>query len=497
MSGPTGRGGQDDPVVVIGSGPSGAVAAARLVERGIDVVMLDSGTHAPRGLIVRAAGNTVFRRMGRSDFSKDRLAPNPRTDAMWMSSLSNGGLSNFWTGAVPRFAPGDFTEGGRLDERYVWPVRYDDLEPYYELAERHLVVTGGDDIPGVPPGVLAHRHRLPSDWRDVVSAARANGDGLGTIPLAKGDPWMFARRGTEFSSYHCVIRPLLESPHFELRRGAHVTRLDHSPATGAVESVDYIDRSTGGRGRVRARAVVVAAGTIDTTMLLLRSKSSEFPDGLGNSHGLVGRYLHDHPREWWSATCERPMRALSHPLYLARRDAERSEPLMATAHTIGLVSPVERLRTYVRASSRRLGVQVFGTMVPTPDVAVSLDPETADDEVAQRAVIEHRYDDPTVANVESSRERLREVFAAAGLEIEIPGPFHPLRPGTSVHYGGTVRMHDDPRFGVLDGWNRMHDVRNVVVCDMSSFTTGPEKNPTPTMMALAIRAADRLATDLG
>jgi choline dehydrogenase-like flavoprotein len=64
-----------------------------------------------------------------------------------------------------------------------------------------------------------------------------------------------------------------------------------------------------------------------------------------------------------------------------------------------------------------------------------------------------------------------------------------------VHYAGSVRMHDDPRYGVLDRWNRMHDVPNVVVCDMSCFTTGPEKNPTPTAMALAIRAADRLADD--
>ena len=69
-------------------------------------------------------------------------------------------------------------------------------------------------------------------------------------------------------------------------------------------------------------------------------------------------------------------------------------------------------------------------------------------------------------------------------------------PGSSVHLAGTVRMHDDPEFGVLDRWNRMHDVDNIVVCDLSCFTTGPEKNPTPTAMALAIRAAERLADDL-
>jgi choline dehydrogenase-like flavoprotein len=75
-------------------------------------------------------------------------------------------------------------------------------------------------------------------------------------------------------------------------------------------------------------------------------------------------------------------------------------------------------------------------------------------------------------------------------------PLHELMPGTSVHYGGAVRMHRSPQFGVLDGWNRMHDVPNVAVTDASSFPTGPEKNPTLTAMAISARAADGLAADL-
>jgi len=83
------------------------------------------------------------------------------------------------------------------------------------------------------------------------------------------------------------------------------------------------------------------------------------------------------------------------------------------------------------------------------------------------------------------------------VKASVPGPFHDVHPGSSVHYGGSVRMHSDPEFGVLDGWNRVHDVANVAVVDSSSFTTGAEKNPTLTAMALALRAAERLADDLG
>jgi choline dehydrogenase-like flavoprotein len=71
-----------------------------------------------------------------------------------------------------------------------------------------------------------------------------------------------------------------------------------------------------------------------------------------------------------------------------------------------------------------------------------------------------------------------------------------LYPGTSVHYGGTARMHARPEYGVLDRWNRLNDVPNVLVCDAACFTTGAEKNPTLTVMALAARAAERLADTL-
>jgi choline dehydrogenase-like flavoprotein len=82
-----------------------------------------------------------------------------------------------------------------------------------------------------------------------------------------------------------------------------------------------------------------------------------------------------------------------------------------------------------------------------------------------------------------------------GVKLECPID-HVLRPGRSAHYGGAARMHVSPKYGVLDEWNRLHEVNNVAVVDASSFTTGVEKNPTLTVMALAARAVDRLAYDL-
>lgn len=477
----------DDPVVVVGTGPSGAAAAARLLGHGRRVLMLDSGGRTPRGLVVKVAGNTVFRWRDQSHMRSDRLGPESDDDVVWFSVLGLGGLSNFWTGAVPRFAPPDFDEGGRLDERFVWPIRYDDLEPYYRIAEHYLDITAGAPIRGVPPNDARYEFRVPPDWTSIMNNT---GGRFGVIPLAKGAPTMVARRGVEFDSYHCIIEDLVDRPGFELRTGAHVERLCWSTQERRVTAVEYFDRASGSRRKTAVSAAIVAAGTIDTTMILRRSVSDDFPAGLGNTYGVLGTHLHDHPREWWRAELDRAMRALSHPLYLARRDYDESVPLMATSHTVGLASPVDRLRTWVGAKSSHLGVQVFGTMVPEPEHRVALEP--GGDPLTQRATIHLRYDRQAVENLESSRHRLIDVLSSAGLPVRVPGPFHDLKPGSSVHLAGSARMHADPRLGVVDGNSRIHDVPNVYVGDMSVFTTGPEKNPTLTSMALAIRSADHL-----
>ena len=134
----------DDRVVVIGGGPCAAMAAQQLVRAGTAVTMLDAGRRAPRGLVVRAGGKILFRWVEQRQLSINRQVSASDPDTEWYSSLSLGGLTNYWTGAVPRFAPEDFTDGGRLDERYVWPIGYDDLAPFYDIAEEAITVTAGE-----------------------------------------------------------------------------------------------------------------------------------------------------------------------------------------------------------------------------------------------------------------------------------------------------------------------------------------------------------------
>src|SRR6266581_3613112 len=162
----------DCRAIVIGSGPSGAIAALTLLERGIPVTMLESGQAFPAGLVVRAFGRNLFRKWA-PDSEGYAFVASGDPDTEWQSALSPGGLSNYWTGAVPRFAPEDFYEGERLHERYRWPVAYADVAPYYSQAERLLGVVGERrTIPQVSPSdVLVQERHLPKRWQSVAEQA--------------------------------------------------------------------------------------------------------------------------------------------------------------------------------------------------------------------------------------------------------------------------------------------------------------------------------------
>jgi choline dehydrogenase-like flavoprotein len=445
---------------------------------------------------VRLAGNTMVRvaRWNTVEFDRHAILDDPNT--AWLSTLRLGGLSNNWTGAVPRFAPQDFTDGSRIDERFDWPIRYDDLVPYYESIERLIGVTCGDDFANIPANVRRHTYRPPADWRSLATAARARGYHLGPIPLAKGRPTSVLLRGTEFNSFHTIVKPLQSSARFQLIGGAHVTGLHWNSSAGRVDSVQYVDRATGQAVTLPCRAVVVAAGALVSARLLMQSTSADFPTGLGNTSGVLGSYLHDHPRVWFPLELSRPFRAPSHLMYLSRDDYRDDRPLSGASASIGLESPRDRLRTYVGGRVSQLGVQIFGTMIPSEDCFLRLTDQPLDHLPERKLGISMRYDAHARRTLDDAVVRVVELFATAGVVASVVEPLHELMPGTSVHYGGAVRMHRSPQFGVLDGWNRMHDVPNVAVTDASSFTTGPEKNPTLTAMAISARAADGLAADL-
>jgi choline dehydrogenase-like flavoprotein len=488
--------GDERQVVVIGSGPAGAAAARELLANGIAVTMLEAGSDLPRGLLVRLGGRNYYRRTPPlREEAAHVVSGDPRT--LCYVKFAPGGLSNNWTGAVPRFAPDDFTEGERLHERFRWPITYTELAPFYEKVERYLTVTADSrDVPQMPGGYVAYRNRLPGDWDDVGRAATEYGQGFTTYPLADGPPNMLVRRGTAFNSFNAVVRPLLDSPNFRLATGAHALQLQWSATRQKIDGVVYHSRLTGKQERIDASAVVVACGPLGSAKLLHNSVSNAFPDGVGNSHGLLGHFLHDHPREWWSFEMDRPLSILSPSAYLTRLPYDSSPPLMATSWTLGPVSLGDRIRSRFGMKATAVGVQVIGTMIPS-ESCVARPSATQKDEFGLPALdVCIRYSDAEVDNVVRCRQHLMSLMAEAGCRAKIGEIVPTLFPGTIAHYGGTARMHAKPEYGVVDAWNRIYDAPNVLVCDAACFTTAAEKNPTLTVMAIATRAAGRLAHDL-
>ncbi len=485
-------------VVVIGTGPAGAAAAWTLYRAGIPVTVLEAGTRSSaRGLTLRAPGLTVFRQRRPLPAGSPPGAPENGSGAYWFHELSAGGLSNHWTCAVPRFDPQDFTDGASIDEKYRWPIGYDDLVEHYPPMERLLRIGGaGEDVEHLPGGVISSRVRLAPDWQPLVEQARIRGHGLTTLPLAYGGDWTLTRSGTPFNSFVRMLEPIRESSRFRILFGALALRLEWSGHRKRVTRLVYRDVASGTERAIAADAFVVAAGALSSTRLLLESDSADFPHGLGNAEGLLGRYLHDHPLGKIAVELGRPL-SIHPPTYLTRGPYDDASRLRGVA-TILWSGTGERLRCWGALTpdkSTSIGFNFFGMFPPDERSGVKLAEDRRDESGARALHIDLRFDESVEGTLLRGRDRLLEILEAAGCSPSVKG-WLLEKPGTSVHYGGTVRMHRSPRFGMLDGWNRLHAVPNVQVVDASAFTTGPEKNPTLTAMAIAARASLRLAADL-
>jgi choline dehydrogenase-like flavoprotein len=315
------------------------------------------------------------------------------------------------------------------------------------------------------------------------------------MPYAYGSETILTRSATAFNAYTRLIKPILQRGGLSVRYDTRAENLEWPNTERRVVAVHCRDTRTGARLRIPCRAVVLAAGAVNSAQILLESTSTEFPEGLGNRHGILGRYLHDHPLAKIVVDLGRRV-SLAPASYVTRSALQRSQPLYAAA-CMQWNSASHMARTLLSGhpgQTSRLGFSVFGTMIPTREDRIAIDRRAAT-QGRSPILFALRYPQRVVRELERTKEELLTCLERAGWAPQLK-VFHVEVPGNSVHYGGTCRMHDSPRFGVVDAFSRVHGAPNVVVADSSVFTTGPEKNPVLTAMALAARASDRLSRDL-
>jgi choline dehydrogenase-like flavoprotein len=529
MSNPANRDAID--VLIVGAGASGGIVARRLAEAGIGVLCLEQGDWHDR-MEYRGA-ELDWELTARKQWSgspnirelpDDYPVDDADSDISPLMFAGVGGSMLLFAGAWPRMLPSDFrvrTLDGVADD---WPLGYRELQPYYERSDRQIGVSGLGGDPAYPPGADPPLPPLPIG-AGGLKVARAH-DRLGwhwwpepnailSAPYDGRNPCV--QRGTCMQGCNEGAKASTDLTHWpvaiangaQLVTGARVCRLEVDDR-GLVNGAAWLDRE--GREHFQpARTVVLAANGIGTPRLLLLSASPRHPDGLANSSGLVGRRLMMHPfasvtglfdesLESWQGHFGCSIESFEFYETDERRGFARGAKwgLAPTGGPINAALPSrageqvwgdEHHRHVRDRLGRGASWGLFGEDLPDESNRVSLSAATTDSSGLPAPELHYRVSDNSRHLLDFHIAKASESLVEAGAHtIEVDR----LMRYSGWHLLGTARMGRDPATSVVDEWNRAHDVPNLYVVDGSCFVTSGGVNPTSTICALALRAADHL-----
>ncbi|MFB6298010.1 MAG: GMC family oxidoreductase [Salinirussus sp.] len=527
---------------VIGAGPAGALVARRLAEAGQDVVVLEAGPRfdpADRTdrmeRAIRPADGDVWGMGGERDAYR---SAGPRDYPLNAARVKGvGGSTLHWQGMVFRYHESDFD--GRAGAGPAWPIDYEDLRPYYAAAERALGVAGADDNPFAPPREEPFPlPAFPPSYSDSLFATACERLGIAThtAPNARNSETYDGRgpcvgygtcdpvcpSGAKYSADHTIRR--VEELGGRVIDRAPVQRLETADGGDRVSAARYA--TPDGEYRQEARQFVLSAGGVETPRLLLLSRSPDHPDGLANSSGLVGRYFMDHLFAGAGGVLDARTRqnhvgfitSESHQFYddpgsPVTRDGETvvpaaSEPLqpikLEFLNYAG-PSPVElalsgddwgdqlldRLRG---AYGNSIAMGGLVGQPPRAENRVTLDRSTTDDHGNPVPEIHWSLGSRVRRSLRRANALQRAILTELGASVE--WTVGPDSTGPAYHHMGTTRMGTDPDNSVVDRRLRCHDVSNLTVASSSVFPSAGSLNPTLTIAALALRAADAVLADL-
>lgn len=515
-------------VLVIGSGAAGAAVTKRLAEKGVQVVCLEQGGW-PKPSDYPSSGSDFEGQMQRLQFS---FSPNERKrpeDYPVISGGQNppdiemvngvGGTTVHWNAQFLRLHSSDFrvkTLDGLVQD---WPIRYQDLAPYYEANDREMGVSGlgGDPanpglasfpLPPLPIGVAARLaakalNQLSWHWwifplgflsrpYDGRPACDFNAQGWYGCGAA-------ARASTDVTYWPKALRSGAI-----LRTRARVREITVD-AKGRARGAVYYD-AQGNPHEQPAHVVVVCANGIGTPRLLLNSKSKLFPDGLANSSGLVGKGLMLHVGQHVHGVSAECLDGYLHSGYTnlysqqfyetdARNNFARGYTLLvggggggplATALEAEVPWGTDHHRQMRHRFPHVLSAGVLAEDLPEEGNRVELDSNAKDSNGIPAPRVIYALSENTNRMLRHGTQTARKLLQTAGAaEIQEGKPY----PWTS-HFMGTARMGDDPKTSVVNAWHQAHDVPNLFLVDGSSFVTSGAVGPTPTIGALALRCAD-------
>ena len=546
-------------VIVVGSGASGGWACKRLAEAGLKVALLEAGRpqspnnfteHKPpfelkyhdlsRELIRKTRPiQSIFDICTEynyqwfvNDLEEPYTAPQDKP-FKWIGRLRmTGGRTNVWGRVSLRFSDFDFKAADYDGFGENWPLSYKELEPYYDLVETYVGVTGmAEGLDHLPDGKF--QPPMPLNCQELQMRNRAK-EKLGwTVTLSRsanltkningrlachycGPCERGCQTRSYFNSAFTTVADALKTGNCTLISNAMVHQVLMNTETGRARGVQYVDRETMATHEIHARIVILCAQAQESVRILLNSANRQHPNGLGNSSGALGHYLTAHVRDG-GGSGEMPtfgakpsMSGPNRPvgIYVARfRNLKGGQPSKNFLRGYGYEGGGhlgfnwsapgfgESFKKALMGPRAEIEVLGFGEVLPRWENFVEIDPNVKDRfgiPVLRIHMSRSPNEDAMVKDMADSAGELLEAAGARNIRTFA----HPPSGRWAVHEAGIARMGNDPKKSVLNQFQKLHDVKNVFVMDASGFPSNPCQNPTLTIMALCVRSCDHLMDEM-
>jgi choline dehydrogenase-like flavoprotein len=545
-------------VCIVGSGAGGGMAAYTLTKAGARVALLEAGQMwdpVKDGAMLkwpydspRRGASTRERPFGefdgciggwQIDGEPYTMAPGTRFD--WWRARMLGGRTNHWGRISLRFGPYDFNRKSRDGLGDDWPITYEDVKPWYDEVDKLVGIFGSvENLPNEPDGIF-HPPPVPRCYERLAGNA-AKKLGLTVIPsrlsiitkpLNGRAPCHYCgqcNRGcmthSNFSSAYVLVPPAQKTGRLTLITDAMAREVTLG-RDGLANGVSYVDKKTGTDKHISARIVVLAASACETARLLLNSKSSQFPNGLANSSGTVGKYLTDTTGTDVSGFIPKMMDMPPHnedgvggmhiymPWWLdnSKLDFPRGYHIETYGGrgvpSAGFMGGIHRYpkgggygaslkEDYRRYYGATIGFSGRGEQIPNNDCYCEIDPTVVDQYGIPVLRFHWKWTDHEYNQVKHMQETFRAIISEMGGQASSPMPtkeegYGIANGGSIIHELGGARMGKDPTTSVVNANCQAHDVKNLFIADGAPFVSQADKNPTWTILALSMRTSDYIA----
>jgi choline dehydrogenase-like flavoprotein len=548
--------------IVIGSGISGGWAAKELCEKGLKTLVLERGRDVKHIKDYPTTNLNPWELEHRGQVSQDVKDANPiisktyafREDTQhflvkdaehpynqvkpfdWIRGYQVGGKSLVWARQTQRWSNFDFEGPVRDGFAVDWPIRYEDLAPWYSHVEKFVGISGNaDGLPELPDGeflppmelscVENHfKEKVAAEYNDrkVIMGRCAHITDAKPVHHEQGRATCQYRslceRGCPFGGYfssNSSTLPLAErTGNLTLMPDTVVHSIIYDEKQGKATGVNVFNSKTNTSTEYFAKVIFVNAAAINTNIILLNSISNRFPKGLGNDNGLMGKYMAFHNyrakinAEYdgfmdFTTDGRRPNSG-----YIPRfRNLHKQETdflrgyaggvwsSRVSTNAVGWGEDLKKQILNPKEANWKVGSHMMGETIPKESNYVSLDHSKKNQWGIPMPNISMDYDENDEKMNKDYFEQLTEMFTKAGF-TNITTLDTKQAPGLDIHEMGGVRMGNDPKTSLLNKWNQLHACKNVFVTDGACMTSTSTQNPSLTYMALAARAVDFAAKEI-